>query len=212
MAYIQLMGTRNELAAIPEGRCGFQSEQIRCGGDGEHHPSAKRIPEFEFFHCFYYCLYYNFQFCPIFGTTSSNSRLSLSEAFLPPSTPCRIFCTFVVPTPDCPFRRHFCRRQHHVVFFCTFVVPTSDRLFRRHFCRRQHRSPTAQRSYSVAVLQRSGPTAQRSYSEAVLQRSGPTAKRSYSEAVLQHRALTAQRSRSKKRPLPQIRCKITTFF
>ena len=132
MAYIQLMGTRNELAAIPEGRCGFQSEQIRCGGDGEHHPSAKRIPEFEFFHCFYYCLYYNFQFCPIFGTTFSNSQSSLSEAFLPPSTP---------------------------------------------------------RSYSVAVLQRSGPTAQRSYSTAVLQRSGHAVKSAHSPkfaAKLQH--------------------------
>ena len=162
MAYIQLMGTRNELAAIPEGRCGFQSEQIRCGGDGEHHPSAKRIPEFEFFHCFYYCLYYDFI---IVCTMIFN--------FVP-------FLGQLLPTPDCFFRWHFCRRQHHVVFFCTFVVPTPDCLFRRHFCRRQHLSPTAQRSYSAAVLQ--------------------------------HRGLTAQRSRSKKRPLPQIRCKITTFF
>ena len=112
MAYIQLMGTRNELAAIPEGRCGFQSEQIRCGGDGEHHPSAKRIPEFEFFHCCYYCLYYVFI---IVCTIIFNFVPSLGQ---------------LLPTPNCPFRRHFCRRQH--------------------------RGPTAKRSYSEAVLQHSG--------------------------------------------------------
>ncbi len=145
MTYIQLMGTRNELAAIPEGRCGFQSEQIRCGGDGEHHPSAKRIPEFEFFHCFYYCLYYVFI---IVCTIIFNFVPSLGH---------------LLPTPNC--------------------------LFRWHFCRRQHRSPTAKRSYSVAVLQRSGPTAQRSYSVAVLQRSGHAVKSAHSPkfaAKLQH--------------------------
>ena len=172
MAYIQLMGTRNELAAIPEGRCGFQSEQIRCGGDGEHHPSAKRIPEFEFFHCCYYCLYYVFiivctiifNFVPSLGQLLPTPDCLFRRHFCRRQHHVIFFCTFVVPTSNCLFRWHFCRRQHHVVFFCTFVVPTPNCPFRRHFCRRQHRAPTA------------------------------------------------QRSRSKKRPLPQIRCKITTFF
>ncbi len=131
MAYIQLMGTRNELAAIPEGRCGFQSEQIRCGGDGEHHPSAKRIPEFEFFHCFYYCLYYNFQFCPIFGTTSSNFQLSLSAAFLPPSTP-QSYSAAVLQRSGLTAKRSY-----------------SEAVLQRS-------GLTAKRSYSAAVLQRSG--------------------------------------------------------
>ena len=60
----------------------------------------------------------------------------------------------------------------------------------------QRSGPTASRSYSIAVLQRSGPTASRSYSAAVLQRSGPTASRSYSIAVLQRSGPTASRSYS----------------
>ncbi|MBR6116432.1 MAG: nucleoside deaminase [Paludibacteraceae bacterium] len=53
---------------------------------------------------------------------------------------------------------------------------------------------TAKRSYSEAVLQRSGLTAERSYSEAVLQRSGLTAERSDDERFMRLALHEAERA------------------